>query len=502
MSAPDNLKAVASLEPAAVWRYFAGMAGVPRPSKSEERIREHIRNVAKQAGLSARQDDVGNIVIDVPASPGCEKAPVTVLQGHLDMVGDKNADKKHDFENDPITLILEKDKKSGEPILRADNTTLGADNGVGVSMALAAATEKDVKHGPLELLFTTDEEAGMTGAKALSPKSFKGRRLINLDSEEDDAIYIGCAGGCDVTLEWTCDLAPIDAAMKVCRVDVSGLRGGHSGGDIHENRASANKVIARVLRTAGVPGIRLAHIEGGNKRNAIARESHAVVAVAAEHVDALKKAAADVQKNVAHESAEKDAKIAITAADGGKQKTALSAADSRRVLAALQALPHGVLEMHPKIRDLVQTSNNVSTIESEAIDGGKRMRITVGLLARSSVETRKFVVADQIGAVGDLAGAKTFVGNDYPGWEPDVDSKLLAVTRRKYADCFGHEPKVLAIHAGLECGIIGQLVGNMDMVSFGPHITGAHSPDEQIFVNSVPKSWNLLKAVLAELAKG
>lgn len=501
MSTPDNLKTVADLKPEAVWRYFAGMANVPRPSKHEERIREHIRNVAKEAGLTARQDEVGNIVIDVPASPGCEKAAVTVIQGHLDMVGDKNASTKHNFEKDPITLIRGKDKQTGEAIIHADNTTLGADNGIGVSLALAAATEKDVKHGPLELLFTTDEEAGMTGAKALTPKSFKGRRLINLDSEEDDSIYIGCAGGCDATLLWECGATPIDDGLKVCRVDVTGLRGGHSGGDIHENRASANKTIARVLRTAGIPGIRLAHIEGGNKRNAIAREAHAVVAVAADQLKALESAAADVQKKIAHESAEKNAKIAVAVESGSKHKTALSASDSRKIITAFQALSHGVLEMHPKIRDLVQTSNNVATITTESVDGGKRLRIEVGLLARSSVETRKFAAVDQIGAVGDLAEAKFFVGNDYPGWEPNVDSKLLAITRRKYAECFGDEPKVLAIHAGLECGIIGQLVGEMDMVSFGPHITGAHSPDEQVFIDTVEKSWTLLKAVLAELSK-
>ena len=502
MSDQSTQNAIESLEPTWVWQLFAGIAATPRPSKYEERIRQHVRAVAEQHGLKVREDDVGNMLIEVPATSGCEGAPITVLQGHLDMVPEANSGTQHDFEKDPIRLIIDKDPDDGRQIVRADGTTLGADNGIGVAMALAAAIDPDVAHGPLELFFTVDEEAGMTGAKALAPDFFRGRRLLNLDSEEDDAIYMGCAGGMDTNLTWDFALQTTTGGDTACRVVVSGLRGGHSGGDIHENRGNAIKLLTRTLMGAAPESLRIAEITGGSKRNAIPREASAVVLAPAAQRDALQKAAAQVRTDAIAESYEANLKIAIedTGQDGAS--AALSPEDTMRFLRALAALPHGVIGMHPKVDGLVQTSNNLATLVAEKADGGGKMHVNVELLSRSSSRSLLYVVAAQLAAIGRLAGAAVQQGGEYPGWEPNVDSPTLATCRKVYESVFGESPKVMAIHAGLECGIIGERVGEMDMVSFGPTIRGAHSPDERVYVASVQKSWKYLVAVLAELAKG
>ena len=308
---------VESLEPAEVWRFFAGISAVPRPSKHEEQIRAHVRKTAEELGFKFREDRVGNIAIEVPATPGHEKAPVTVLQGHVDMVCEKNAGTEHDFERDPIQLIIDKDPKTGEQIVRANGTTLGADNGIGLALGLAAATSPDVVHGPLEILCTVDEEMGMTGAGQLEPGFVRGTCLLNLDSEADDMLYIGCAGGGDVTLTWAFDTPALGGGGETCRVTVSGLRGGHSGGDIHENRGNAIKVLVRTLARAGLKDLRIVTIAGGSKRNALAREASVVLAGSKGTIEALKKAAAVLRDTVAHESAEPGAVITVEAVGGG-----------------------------------------------------------------------------------------------------------------------------------------------------------------------------------------
>ena len=502
MSTPADLPAIDSLEPAAVWRFFAEIAATPRPSKHEERIRAYVRAEAEENGLKVRQDQAGNLVIDVPPSPGCQAAPVTVLQGHLDMVCEQNAGGSQDFERDPIRLVVDADAASDEMIVRADGTTLGADNGIGLAMGLVAATSPDVLHGPLELLFTTDEEMGMTGAGVLKPDSFRGRRLLNLDSEEDDTLCIGCAGGGDTTLSWVFDLVPLPHGCKSYRVSVSGLRGGHSGGDIHLNRADAIKLLARTLQHAGCEGLHLAAVVGGSKRNAIPREANAVVAGPVGTLDALQTAADEVRQAACAESPTDNPVIKVEPVSGRqKPSAAISVPDTRRMLAALTALPHGVLEMHPQMEGLVQTSNNLATISSDPVDGEAKLHVQVGTLSRSSLASRMEVTRDQIFAVGQLAGAAVEKGHSYPGWEPRMDSPLLATCRGIYARLFGEPPKVMAVHGGLECGIIGQRIGGMDMISFGPRIEGAHSPEERVYVASVQKSWRFLTAVLAELAK-
>lgn len=492
-----STQAIVDLDPKPVWRFFADMAAVPRPSKKEERIRAHLKDVAARHGLTVREDGVGNLVIAVPATAGHEQAQTVVLQGHVDMVCEKNADTEHDFDNEGIKLILATDDESGEPIVRADGTTLGADNGIGLAMALAAATSDDVVHGPLEILCTIDEEMGMTGAGALEPGFFTGTTFINLDSEEDDVIYIGCAGGGDNTLAFDLPTQPIHRGARVVRINIRGLRGGHSGGDIHENRGNANKVLVRLLQDVLDEDLQLVTIAGGSKRNAIAREAHAVIAMSDETLARVKSNVDIVRNAIMHEAREPN--IAIDVEAVGNASAALSTEDTRRVLATLLALPHGVLEMHPTVKGLVQTSNNVATVVAESL--ADRLRIVIGTLARSSVDARLDQTRVQVDAIGRLAGATVEYGNAYPGWAPNPESDLVKRCARVYEGLFGEPPNVTAIHAGLECGIIGKRMGGgLDMVSFGPRITGAHSPDEQTYVNSVQKSYDYLTAVLAELA--
>jgi len=502
MTTQADSSVIETLEPAIVWRFFAGIAATPRPSKQETRIRKHVRTIAEQSGLVVREDRIGNLVVEVPASPGCEDAPITVLQGHLDMVCEKNAGTEHDFDRDPIRLIVEKEPDGGELVVRADGTTLGADNGIGLAMGFAAATSPDVVHGPLELLFTVDEEMGMTGAKALTPDLFRGRRMLNLDSEEDDAIYIGCAGGCDSTLTWDFASGSTPPCERIVRVMVAGLRGGHSGGDIHEGRGSAVKLLVRTLLRAKCDTLKIARISGGSKRNAIPREAEAVLSASPGTLRALEAATKEVTEEAVRESVEENLTIRVETASATEAERLLSAQDTQRLLAALAALPHGVLGMHPTVAGLVETSNNVATISTNTVDKGRAVRVEVGMLSRSSSDSRMQEALSQITAVGRLAGAAIETGNDYPGWEPNMDSEILATCRRVYKELFGSDPKVTAIHAGLECGIIGERVGDMDTVSFGPTIVGAHSPDERVYVASVQKVWKYLTAVLAELARG
>jgi dipeptidase D len=502
MAKQTELSTIESLEPAGVWQFFAGIAATPHESKKETLIRKHVRSIADAHNLAVREDEVGNLVIQVPATPGHENAPITVLQGHLDMVCEKNTGTQHDFDRDPLKLIVETEPESGQLIVRADGTTLGADNGIGVAMGLAAATSPDMVHGPLELLFTTDEEAGMTGAKALMPDLFHGRRLLNLDSEEDNAIYIGCAGGCDINLTWDLETEPIRTGDETARLVVAGLRGGHSGGDIHEGRGSAIKLLARTLLRTRCDSLRIARLTGGSKRNAIPREADAIVTGSAGMLDALDAAAKEVQAEAARESVEKSVTIRVERVPVDDGLSALRVDASGRLLTVLAALPHGVLGMHPTVPGLVETSNNVATIQTKTDDGDQRMHIEIGALARSSSASRMQEAVSQLIAVGRLGGAAVETGNDYPGWEPNLDSPMLATCRRLYKELFSEEPEVMAIHAGLECGIIGERIGNMDMVSFGPTIMGAHSPDERVYVASVQKTWRYLTAVLAELARG
>lgn len=502
MTSGDVPNSLEALEPGLVWHLFARMTAVPRPSKKEQQIRKAMRVMAEERGLSVHEDSVGNLLIEAPGSPGFENAPITVLQGHIDMVCVQNADSNVDFDREGIVPIIDRDETSGQSIVRAKGTTLGADNGIGVAMALAAAVSPDVTHGPLELLLTIDEETGMTGAGALTPKSFRGRRLLNLDSEEDNILYIGCAGGCDVTLTLDFGLSKPGNGAACFRVSVSGLRGGHSGGDIHENRGNAIKLLARSLLQAGSDDMRLASINGGELRNVIPPKADAVVCGPPQLLDLLRATAETVTREGALEFAEKGLNVSVEPASEAGEPSALSAEDTRRLLTTIAALPHGVMGVDRSIKGLIETSNNVATIKCQPLDGETKLRIAIGCLARSSAEPGKRTAVDQIEAVGRLGGADVETANDYPGWQPNPDSPTLATCARVYKQLFGEEPNVTAVHAGLECGIIGDRVGGMDMISFGPTIEGAHTPNERVYIASVQKSWKFLTAVLAELARG
>jgi len=493
-----NLSVVESLEPKGVWQYFAGLASVSRPSKHEEKVRKHLRDLLDSLKLAFQEDGVGNIVVNVPASPGKESAPLIVLQAHVDMVCEKNNDVDHDFDNDGIHLVCCDDADTGKKIVKGTGTTLGADNGMGVAMALAAATDSAIVHGPLELLFTVDEEAGMTGAKALAPNSFKGRILLNLDSEEDDELCIGCAGGCDTNMSFQEDLEAVDGDLQAVRVVVTGLRGGHSGCDIHEGRGNAIKLLTRTISLADVGGVRLVDITGGSKRNAIPREASATMVVSTDQVAKFQAAAQQVQQEASEESCESKLAITATVVEVPAGRRAISAAATTHMIDLLTALPSGVLGMHPKVAGLVETSNNISTVTSQVQDS--RLGVSIGTLTRSSSDSRKREALALIATVGRLTGAKVSNDNDYPGWAPNADSRVLGICQCIYEAEFNDKPHVSSIHAGLECGIISEQVGPMDMVSFGPTIFGAHSPDERVFVDSVGKSYRFLAAILAELA--
>lgn len=489
--AATAVETLAKLQPADLWRFFGELTEVPRPSKQEGKVREWVLNIAKQNGWKHRSDSVGNVVIDVPATAGCEKAAPLCLQSHLDMVCEKNADVDFDFNRDPLRIRIVGDE------VRATGTTLGADNGIGVCAALAAATAKNISHGPLELLFTIDEETGLTGATAISPELVKSRQLINLDSEEDDTLYIGCAGGRTTTLSRTFSLSPAGTGEKAVSITVTGLRGGHSGADIHECRGNANKLLARMLGAAAFP-FRLMSFNGGNKHNAIPRESRAELLMAIGDAPKLKALVDATTTEYRKLLAEIDDGVQITVADA-KSASALSPEHSRQAIDLICSLPDGVLGMSRAIKGLVETSNNVAVVSCEVT--GQNAAIKIVASSRSSSAPHLNAVMEQVAGSARLAGWQAAPSDGYPGWQPNPKSRLLSVCEPIYAKLFNEKPRVTAIHAGLECGVIGERVGGMDMISFGPTIKGAHSPDENVSISSVDKFWKYFSAVLTALAK-
>jgi len=483
--------ALARLEPRSVWSHFAEIARIPRPSKHEERIAAWVRSVAEGHGFDVRSDATGNLVVVVPASPGHESAAPVVLQSHLDMVCEKNRDVEHDFMADPIRPRID-----GEWVT-ATGTTLGADNGIGVAAALAAATAPEVVHGPLRLLFTLDEETGLTGAQTLDSSMLDARTLLNLDSEEDGVLFVGCAGGIDAHLTLPIRRRPAPAGTKPFRLAVRGLRGGHSGLNIHEGRGNAVKLLARTLVAVREDGIdfALSRVEGGSAHNAIPREAEAQLALADSDARRVGAVLDRVRAAFATELAGVDdaLSIALDAADG--DEPVLEAADRDRALDLLAALPHGALAMSRDIPGLVETSTNLATVA--AADANLRVVTS----SRSSVDSARDAVLGSILAAGRLAGADVAPHGGYPGWKPNLASPVLGVVRAVYRDLWGRDPKVTAIHAGLECGLFAEKMPGLDMVSFGPQIEGAHSPDERVHVASVERFWHALVRSLGALAR-
>jgi len=478
-------KAIEGLTPALLWKYFAEISAIPRCSKNETAIARYLLDTAARLGLEAEQDGVGNVLVRKPASPGREGVPMTCLQGHMDMVCEKNKDTVHDFSTDPLELV-----RRGS-FLMANGTTLGADNGIAVATCLAIMEDQALEHGPLEFLFTVDEETGLTGANNLQAGWLRSRTLLNLDSEEEGALYVGCSGGRDSTATWPAGYGHVHEGAVPLLVKVGGLKGGHSGLEIHQGRGNSLKILTRALLALEGLGGRVARMEGGNKRNAIPREAEAVVYVPeAVEPEAMASVAA-LQEAVASELASIDPGVSVTAeraADAPAE--VLNAELQHRVLLALAAVPHGVLKMSPDIPGLVETSTNLAILKTDD------QAVTVQTSQRSSVQSEIEEAAQMVRAAFELSGAQVTGSDGYPGWKPDLASPILGVARRVYQELYGREPEVKAVHAGLECGIIGEKYPGMDMVSLGPTLEGVHSPDEKIHLDTVGKFWDYVLAIL------
>lgn len=474
---------IQELEPQALWRHFADLNAVPRPSKKEERVIAFMQNFAEGLGLETHTDETGNVLVKKGPTAGFEGHPTVALQSHLDMVHQKNARTDFDFASQGIAMVVEDDW------VRARGTTLGADNGIGVAAMMAVLAAKDVAHPPLEALFTIDEETGMTGAKGLKPGWLQARYMLNLDTEDDRELTIGCAGGVDIVGQGTYTTTEAPAGSGFWRLEVSGLTGGHSGMDIHLGRANANKVMNRLLFEAARQGARVASLDGGGLRNAIPRESVAVVAASGD----LKASLQELADSIRHEYASTDPDLAIGWVAVEPSGPVLEQTFQDRLLRVIYAIPDGIHRLSPEVEGLVQTSNNLARVE--VAEG----RFSLACLSRGSVDTEKMDLARAISCSLELLGAEVKTSGAYPGWAPEPESTVVKVMRETYREMFGHDPHVNACHAGLECGIIGKNYPTMEMISFGPNIRGAHSPDERVQISSVQKFWQLLLKTLTRL---
>ena len=479
--------ALANLEPAQLWKHFDRLAAIPRASTKEAAAREYVRSVAAKLGLQAQQDPVGNLIVRKPARPGREGAPVTLLQSHLDMVCEKNEATAHNFDADPIKIIRDGDW------LKADGTTLGADNGVGVAAALAVMESTDLAHGPLEFAFTIDEETGLTGASQFQPGVLKSKFYLNLDNEEDGTLCIGCAGGVNTIARRKVKLVP-PRAGSAWRIKVTGLRGGHSGVDIHQGRGNALRIMGGVLRDLldRLP-LELAAVNGGSAHNAIPREAVATVVVPFQHENELKSLVASAEAAYKAELGGFDSGLQITVASAERPAMVLDSTDSKYTAALLAAMPHGILAMSPDVPGLVQTSTNLATANT------KGDLVEIGTSQRSAIATSKEGAARMVATVCRLAGFEVEHSGDYPGWKPEPNSDLIGKLQAVHQKLFGEPAKLIAMHAGLECGVIGEKYPGMQMVSFGPTIVDPHSPHERVQISTVQKFWNYLKLALETL---
>jgi dipeptidase D len=479
-----------NLKPQALWKHFYSLTQIPRPSKKEEKVIAFMKKFGEDLGLETIVDHVGNVIIRKPATPGMEDRKGIVMQGHLDMVPQKNSDKDHDFEKDPIQAFVD-----GEWVT-ADGTTLGADNGMGVAAAMAVLEATDLVHGPIEGLFTIDEETGMTGAEELKPNVLKGDILLNMDSEDEGELYVGCAGGVDVNVFMKYNQIDTPAGYKAYKLSLTGLKGGHSGMDIPIGRANSNKLTARFLNHCMYHfDMFVSEIDGGSLRNAIPREAFSVVAVPAAEASKFE---AEVQKF------EKIYKAEFSGTEPGMSfkaeavETPAKVGDKAtitKIIKAVFACPHGVERMSDSMPGLVETSNNLARV---IVKNGE---FVVNCLTRSSVDSAKEGTMYKIGTIFDLIGAEVKFEGSYPGWKPNMDSPILKTMQGVYNDMYGKIPEIKAIHAGLECGLLGSGYPNWDMISFGPTIRYPHSPDEKVHIASVQKFWDFLVATLKNVPK-
>jgi dipeptidase D len=478
---------IRKLEPKQLWNFFHEITQIPHPSKKEKKIADFVVKFGKEHNLETIVDKVGNVIIRKPATKGLEKRKGIILQTHLDMVPQKNSDKKHDFEKDPIQTIVD-----GEWV-KANGTTLGSDNGIGVAAALSVLGSRDLSHGPIEALFTIDEETGMTGAFGIKPGLLKSDILINLDSEDEGELYVGCAGGIDVSIykKYTEEKTP--RGMKAYRVTAKGLRGGHSGVDIHLGRANSNKIMFRFLMQAESDfSIRLAEAAGGDLRNAIPRESYSVLMVANAKTKAFEKFVKGYDKIYKAEFAETEPTISFSCKKVNAPAKVMSKVDQFKIIRAVFACPNGIQRMSQAMKGLVETSNNLAIVKC---DGGK---FEAHNLTRSSVDSSKEATAWKIAGIFHLIDAKVTLTGSYPGWKPNMDSPILKATSNVYKKKFGNVPEIKAIHAGLECGLLGGVYPKLDMISFGPTIKFPHSPDEKVNIPSVQKFYDFLCETLKQ----
>ncbi len=482
-------QSIPDLEPKPLFRYFYELNQIPRCSKNEKQAGEYLLRLAERKKLEADQDQVGNTVIRVPGSPGRENKPIVVLQSHTDMVCEKNKETEHDFSRDPIRMRIEGDW------ITADGTTLGADNGIGVAAALAVIDERS-EHGPLELLFTIDEETGLTGAYSLDPDLLKGKILINMDSEEEGELYIGCAGGKDTMGEFQILYTSPPEGWVPFRIEVKGLRGGHSGIDIHLGRGNAIKLLAETLKRLNAENpCYLAAIEGGSKRNAIAREAEAVIYVHQSRLDIVREYVSVAAHRYKSDYASTDPGVLV--ASSGVDETfdqVFTREATARLFGLLYSLPHGVIAMSADVPGLVETSTNLATVRIQ------NSSVIIGTSQRSAIDAERDKIAATVSGLMSTAGAAVRHTDGYPGWKPNLESRTLAMAKKIFTEFYEKEPELKAIHAGLECGIIGKKYPDMDMISFGPTITGAHSPTERVYIPAVRNFYRCVLLILKKLS--
>lgn len=477
------------LQPALVWKHFEEITKRPRPSKKEEKMVAYMLEVGKQLGLETITDSFGNIFMKKPASPGMENAKTVILQSHLDMVCESNRGVEHDFENDALKIYIDGDW------VKAQGTTLGADNGIGVAASLAVLEDKSLVHGPIECLFTLDEETGLTGASSLEKGLLKGSILLNLDSEEEGSLYIGCSGGKDTKGKFSFNKTATPAEVTAYEVKVAGLLGGHSGLEIHVGLGNAIKILNRLLWEYRLKHTcLLASFDGGNKHNAIPREAFAHVVIPTVDTAAFEAFVAEYNGIVKAENATREPNLEVSASAQAVPEQVIDDAVVTRLLNTLYAMPHGVIKMSADIEGLVETSTNLAVITTT------ENSFNIVTSQRSSVASENADIVNMAESVLLLAGAEVSHGDGYPGWKPNVNSEILGFFKQAYKELFNKEPEVKAIHAGLECGIIGERYPNLDMISFGPTMFGVHSPDERLNIPSVEPFYKLLTTVLAKIS--
>lgn len=477
-----------NIEPRNLWKHFLEISKIPRGSGNETAALRYVEGTARSMGHEVIRDEVGNLVIRKIACPGMENRPGVIIQAHVDMVCEKNENTCHDFLKDPIKVYLEDD------LIRAGGTTLGADNGIGVAAALALLESSEINHGPLEIFITVDEETGLTGANRFNGGILRGKYFLNLDSENEGVLTIGCAGGIDTSVTRTLDLMDPDPSKKAWRIKVQGLKGGHSGIDINRGRGNSIRLLARFLYSL-MPRINMdmAAIDGGNKRNAIPREAFAVVLVGPGLEEVLSAAVFDFQKVFRNELGALDPALSLSLEPSATPSKVFSSSDTMALLGFLLAAPHGVVAMSPDIEDLVQTSTNLGVVET--VNG----KVSVNLLSRSSIDSSKMAVAESIAALAELAGMECSHSGGYPGWKPEPGTSLVKKMTGIYQRMYSRPMAVKALHAGLECGIIGEKYPGMEMVSIGPDMWDVHTPEEKVSVSSVARFWDYLREVIETL---